>query len=191
MTEEVTTKPVESEPIPEPVVIPPLAPEPVAEPIPEATQIEPNPQSTPEATSDTSTAQRVEPLEQEPASPPDSIEQAQEPAPQEEPQQESNINTETPEPVPALEPQVIASTFPISQAREFLIKAREMIQFRKRKKLEKIMGLFLQKQTIANDDVQKLLYVSDATATRYLDHLERKGRIKKENAGKYLVYSRM
>lgn len=86
---------------------------------------------------------------------------------------------------------VIASTSLVSRARELLVKARETIQFRKRKKLEKIMSLFLKKQSITNDDVQMLVYVSDATATRYLNQLEREGRIRRENAGKYLSYSRV
>jgi Fic family protein len=64
-------------------------------------------------------------------------------------------------------------------------------QISKRKKLEKIMSLFLKQSSITNDDVQKLVYVSDATATRYLQQLEQEGKIKKENAGKYLSYSRM
>ncbi|KKW14521.1 MAG: Signal recognition particle receptor FtsY [Parcubacteria group bacterium GW2011_GWA2_50_10b] len=112
--------------------------------------------------------------------------QAPEPVVEPEPQ-----SVPQPEPISAPEPQVIAPVSLVSRARELLVKARETIQFRKRKKLDKIMSIFLKQSTIANDDVQKLLYVSDATATRYLDQLEREGRIKKENAGKYLSYSRM
>ena len=39
------------------------------------------------------------------------------------------------------------------------------------------MTLFEKKQEITNDEVEKLLHVSDTTATRYLDHLEKQGRI--------------
>jgi Fic family protein len=39
------------------------------------------------------------------------------------------------------------------------------------------MGLFAKKPSITNDEVEKLLHVSDATATRYLSHLEQQGRI--------------
>lgn len=200
MTEETATEPVVSEPVaepapvqPEPEVITPPVPEPVAEP---------------------PTAQPVEPLNPELISEPlPTPEPAQEPAvdapptipnPESESQLEPTIQQvepvsngtrqapeNTPTPVPAPESQVVTSAFPISRARELLIKAREMIQFRKRKKLEKIRGMFLKQQTITNDDVQKLLYVSDATATRYLDQLEKEGRIKKKNAGKYLSYSRI
>lgn len=206
MAEETTTEPVVSEPIaestpvqPEPTVITPPAPEPTTEPV---------------VVEETPTAQRVEPLNPEPIlEPPLAPESVQEPAvetPPTTPNPESESQLEpavqqaepvsngtsqapetTPEPVPTPEPQVVASAFPIIRARELLIKAKEMIQFRKRKKLEKIMAMFLKKQTITNDDVQKLVYVSDATATRYLDQLEKEGRIKKENAGKYLSYSRI
>ncbi|MDP2593174.1 MAG: hypothetical protein Q8P52_00790 [bacterium] len=42
---------------------------------------------------------------------------------------------------------------------------------------EKIMGLFSQKSQIANDDVESLLSVSDASATNYLNSLEEEGKI--------------
>ncbi len=73
-----------------------------------------------------------------------------------------------------------------------LAKAREMIQFRKHKKLEKIMGMFLRKSKINNDEVEKLLHVSDATATRYLSQLEKEGKIKQNGkTGKGISYSRI
>ena len=58
-----------------------------------------------------------------------------------------------------------------------LIKAQAKIQFNKQKKLEKIVVLAQKKKMITNDDVQKLLYVSDATATRYLVKLVQQGRL--------------
>lgn len=61
--------------------------------------------------------------------------------------------------------------------RSLLIKAQAKIQFNKQKKLDKIIQLAQKKQTITNDDVQKLLYISDATATRYLVKLVEQGRI--------------
>ncbi|KKT15256.1 MAG: hypothetical protein UW83_C0009G0007 [Parcubacteria group bacterium GW2011_GWD1_44_9] len=73
-----------------------------------------------------------------------------------------------------------------------LAKAREMIQFRKRKKLEKIMGMFLKKAEITNDEVEKLLHVSDATATRYLEQLEKEGKIKQEGrTGQSVSYTKL
>jgi len=61
--------------------------------------------------------------------------------------------------------------------RNLLLKAKEMIQFRKRKKLEKILGLAQTKQKITNNDVEKFLRVSDATATRYLSQLVKEGKL--------------
>jgi len=49
-----------------------------------------------------------------------------------------------------------------------LRKAKEKIFARKQKKLEKIAELAKLKGKITNDDVQKLLRISDATASRYL-----------------------
>lgn len=84
---------------------------------------------------------------------------------------------------------------PITFTRDFaiklLIKAREAIQFRRRKKLDRLMTLFLKKSEITNDDVEKLLHVSDSTATRYLSILEKEGKIKKNGKGSRTVtYSR-
>lgn len=61
--------------------------------------------------------------------------------------------------------------------KSLLIKAQAKIQFNKQKKLEKIILLAQMKKTITNDDVQKLLYVSDATATRYLVKLVQQARL--------------
>ena len=79
-----------------------------------------------------------------------------------------------------------------SLARQLLISARNVIQFRKRKKLDKIMSLFLQQSKITNDEVEKFLHVSDATATRYLSILEKEGKIKQSGkTGKGVSYSRI
>lgn len=40
------------------------------------------------------------------------------------------------------------------------------------------MGLFAKQTEITNDEVEKLLHVSDATATRYLAELEKRGKIR-------------
>ncbi|MFA6586296.1 MAG: winged helix-turn-helix transcriptional regulator [Candidatus Paceibacterota bacterium] len=75
---------------------------------------------------------------------------------------------------------------------ELLLKAKNAIQFRKRKKLEKVMTLFLKKSKITNDEVEKLLHISDATATRYLSQLEKEGKIKQNGkTGKGVSYSRI
>ena len=49
-----------------------------------------------------------------------------------------------------------------------------------------------EKGRLTNDDVQKLLLVSDSTATRYLDELEKDGQIKQVGlAGHYVRYERV
>ncbi len=79
-----------------------------------------------------------------------------------------------------------------SLARELLITARNAIQFRKRKKLDRVMSLFLQHSKITNDEVEKFLHVSDATATRYLSILEKENKIKQVGkTGKGVSYSRI
>ena len=52
-----------------------------------------------------------------------------------------------------------------------LPKLRKKLSFRTDKRLSKIMELARAKGEIRNDDVEKLLHVSDATASRYLKKL--------------------
>ncbi|OJI06270.1 hypothetical protein BK004_04735 [bacterium CG10_46_32] len=59
-----------------------------------------------------------------------------------------------------------------------LAKAKEKIQFRKQAKLEKIMVFAKAQGSVTNDQAQKLLRVSDATATRYLAQLVKTGRLR-------------
>lgn len=81
-----------------------------------------------------------------------------------------------PTPAPAPQPVVV-----IQQAnpRSFLAKALEKIQFRKRAKLEKIVRLALEKKSITNDQVEKLLHISDSTAERYLGQLVKEEKLQK------------
>lgn len=73
------------------------------------------------------------------------------------------------------------------------------VAFGKRKKLDKILSLFIKKQNgstsspqVTNDEVEKLLHVSDATATRYLDILEKEGKIKQiGKTGRNVRYSKI
>ena len=54
------------------------------------------------------------------------------------------------------------------------------------------MSLFLQHSKITNDEVEKFLHVSDATATRYLSQLEKEGKIKQSGkTGHSVFYSRI
>lgn len=69
--------------------------------------------------------------------------------------------------------------------------AQAIIQLRVQKKLLKVMELFAKHTEITNDDVEKLLHVSDATATRYLDELEKRGKIQQVGAtGRSVKYIR-
>ena len=76
----------------------------------------------------------------------------------------------------------------ISLARELLIKARNMIQTRKRKKLDKVMTMFAKQTKISNDEVEKFLHVSDATAERYLNILEKENKIKQTGKTGHSVF---
>ena len=77
-------------------------------------------------------------------------------------------------------------------ARDLLVKARATIQDRKHKKLEKILEALTVKGKITNDEVEKLLHVSDATATRYLSALEKEGKIQQVGkTGKAVEYTRI
>jgi len=59
---------------------------------------------------------------------------------------------------------------------------------RKRENLEKVMEMAAEKGEIKNDDVQYALGVSDATATRYLDELERQEKLTQTGSKKGAVY---
>jgi hypothetical protein len=89
----------------------------------------------------------------------------------------------SPQPAPAPQTSATVQTQPLAQQdergfiRSLLIKAQAKIQFNKQKKLDKLIQLAQKKNIITNDDVQKLLYVSDATATRFLVKLVQQGRL--------------
>ena len=140
---------------------------------------------------------------------------APEPAPSETPAppksedatgQEAEVSEPVPEPVPepqaqpepaqsnspTPQPATASAVAPTSIIGELLVKARAKIQERRRKKLDRIMDKLTEKGKITNDEVERLLRVSDATATRYLDLLEKEGKIRQEGkTGKYVVYVRV
>src|SRR3989344_4319261 len=98
------------------------------------------------------------------------------------------------EPEPIQPPQTAApvQTGILHSARDLLNKARVAIQDRKRKKRDKIMLALTTKNKITNDEVEKLLHVSDATATRYLSTLEKEGRIRQVGkTGHGVVYQKI
>ncbi|MCX6739511.1 MAG: hypothetical protein NT098_05725 [Candidatus Parcubacteria bacterium] len=76
-----------------------------------------------------------------------------------------------------------------SFALSLLAQAREKLQFRKRKKLDRILTEITKKGKITNDEVEKLLHVSDKTAERYLSQLVKELKIKTNGQkGKALLY---
>ena len=97
-----------------------------------------------------------------------------------------------PEPKPqtteVMPPRATSTSFALA----LLVKARNAIQFRKRRKLDRIMTLFLKQSKITNDEVEKLLRVSDATASRYLSQLEKEEKITQHGkTGAGVSYSRI
>ncbi len=96
----------------------------------------------------------------------------------------------TAEPLPQATTSVVAPI--LNYARDLAVKARAVIQGRKRKKLDKILEFVTAKGSITNDQVEKLLHVSDATATRYLTQLEKEGKLKQEGkTGKSVKYLKL
>lgn len=57
---------------------------------------------------------------------------------------------------------------------------------------EKILNLISEKGRVANGDIQNLLGVADSTATKYLQELEDKGKIKQQGeAGRFVYYEKI
>lgn len=80
---------------------------------------------------------------------------------------------------------------PPNIVQELLIKARAAIQARRQQKMEKIVAHVNEKGKIANDEVEKLLRVSDSTATRYLLTLAKDGRLKRVGSrGRAVFYAK-
>ena len=71
-------------------------------------------------------------------------------------------------------------------------KSKEVVVYKEKEKegrKEKILGIFKEKEKITNNDVEKLLKVSDATATNYLQELEDEGKIKQVGkTGRHVYY---
>lgn len=69
-----------------------------------------------------------------------------------------------------------------------LQKAREHIQKRRQKRLNKILIALKEKNKLSNKEIRKIVRVSEATITRYMDILEKQNKIKqvgKEGRGVY------
>ncbi len=108
--------------------------------------------------------------------------------------QESEPTRESGQPAPASLNSATPQTQSLAQQdehgfiRSLLIKAQAKIQFNKQKKLDKLIQLAQNKKIITNDDVQKFLYVSDATATRYLLKLVQQGRLTRVGSSRDAKY---
>ncbi|PIR40113.1 MAG: hypothetical protein COV33_01600 [Candidatus Zambryskibacteria bacterium CG10_big_fil_rev_8_21_14_0_10_34_34] len=94
----------------------------------------------------------------------------------------------------------MAGNEPIDMAEEIKTKKRgenlklanQTRQEKKRKKIDAILDLFAKQTNLTNDEVEKLLHVSDATATRYLETLEKEGKIKQVGkTGKGVMYEKI
>lgn len=84
--------------------------------------------------------------------------------------------------------------------RDLLLRARSRIQERKARKLDRIMDLFAKHtpseiktqshgaRRITNDEVRELLHVSRQSATRYLDILEKQGKIRQTGKVGHAVF---
>ena len=83
--------------------------------------------------------------------------------------------TKLPPAVPAAAPPVSSSPPHTSVGAHM----RAVVHAKKLARLEKIIVLAAEKCVIENNDVEKLLKVSDATATRYLNELVKTGRLKR------------
>ncbi|MBU1180252.1 DeoR family transcriptional regulator [Patescibacteria group bacterium] len=58
----------------------------------------------------------------------------------------------------------------------------------KAQKLKELLKFIVEKKKVSNNEVEKFLKVSDATATRYLDELEKSGKIEQLGKGRSVYY---
>ena len=180
MEDETQTTP--TEPTPESVESPVVEPSvPSPEPIPEVP--ENTPVSEPETVAEPATTASeglAEPVTETPK-----VETAQvggtEPLPEPTPAQPELVKEEKPvvtrDDTPTTKPaeRSVSEKEKLGLLRQM---ARATIQLRREKKLAKIMALFAKQTAVTNDEVEKLLHVSDATATRYLSILAERGKLK-------------
>ena len=92
-------------------------------------------------------------------------------------QNQPTSSAPTPQTSVAPQPQSLTQQDQVGFIRALLAKANAKLHSNRQKKLDNLMQLAQKKHTITNDDVQKLLRVSDATATRYLVKLVQQGRL--------------
>ena len=173
----------------------PAAPEPQAAPSEPFDGAQDKPTATPEAEAQTAQIPANEPFDEthdKPITPePEPFEAVRDkPTPPPASAPETHRDS-SPAPSPASAGRTDSTSSP-QGGRDLLVKARATIQQRKQKKLEKILEFLNAKGKVTNDEVEKLLHVSDATATRYLSALEKEGKIKQVGkTGKAVVYKRI
>jgi len=157
----------QADPVPVPQEQPTAEPQPPATPVPDAPEpLEP----TPEPAAEPNSPPHAPPEASQGTAPPQSEPPTQPPTVQ---------SSSTP---PAFAP---SSAQPIATHRA---EALEKRMVKKREKLEKIVAHARSKRSITNNNVQLLLHVSDATATRYLSELVRRGSLKRVGAPKRPKY---
>ena len=62
----------------------------------------------------------------------------------------------------------------------------------KKRNLEAILGILETQTPLTNNHIEQLLGISDATATRYLDELEKQGKVRQVGAtGKDVFYEKI
>ena len=83
---------------------------------------------------------------------------------------------------------IIGSYFGVKKENDGLIFGQAK---RKEENKEKILGFLKSNEKVTNNDVEKLLGVSDATATRYLNELEKEQKIKQIGTVGHAVYYRL
>jgi hypothetical protein len=190
-----TPEPAPAEPV-TPVIPEPVTPSELSET--EATSVEQTPQAEPASEpsltdegppiAGVTTPQSLEEQTSSPMSAPVSAPAAQTST---EPQMQSPAQPpQTPISVPSTP---VASQTPLAftqstQFRDIQEHGRSKIKEHRQNKLEKIIEYVQKKQTITNDEVQKFVRVSDATATRYLVDLVKQGRLVREGSPRHAIY---
>ena len=169
-------------PVSEPITLALIEPLPQAEAQAPSEPAQPVSEATPEpALSEPLHTAQINPAEVEKAA-----QAASEPVPT--PQPQAPASTSSPQAAPP------APTTPSTKpnSRELLAQGRAKVQEKKQKKLDKIMELLNTKDKVSNADVEKLLRVSDATATRYLSALQKQGKIRKVGkTGRSVFYAKV
>lgn len=95
----------------------------------------------------------------------------------------------TPEPKTPTTPQIVEQPKMAKPTPDKAKKARAAIQSKKREKLDRILAEVAARGSISNNEVETLLGVSDATASRYLVALQGEGSLKRiGNTGKAVRY---